>query len=176
MTDGKWLAIPAMLVLAATTGCAGMTKGGNAAEATLEARSGSVTTGTVALRERGDTVVARVQLRGLAPNSQHGFHVHEKGDCSAPDAASAGPHFDPGGQPHGKPGSGAHHAGDLQNLQADGAGNVNTEVQLEGLTLAPGANSIVGRSLVVHRDPDDYVSQPTGNSGPRIACGVIVAR
>jgi superoxide dismutase, Cu-Zn family len=177
MTNGSRLALSTLCAAALATGCAGMPAGGgNETVVNMEARSNSVTTGTVTLRERGDTVIARVQLRGLAPNSEHGFHVHEKGDCSAPDATSAGPHFDPGGQPHGRPGSGAHHAGDLQNLKADGSGNVNTEVTMSGLTLAAGPNSIVGRSLVVHRDPDDYATQPAGNSGPRIACGVIAMR
>lgn len=177
MSSGTRLASTMLCGAVLAAGCAGMpTGGGKQAEAIMEARSNSVTSGTVTLRERGGEVLARVQLRGLAANSEHGFHVHEKGDCSAPDAASAGPHFDPGGQPHGRPGSGAHHAGDLQNLKADGSGNVDVEVTLNGLTLSPGANSIVGRSLVVHRDPDDHKTQPAGNSGPRIACGVIVAR
>jgi Cu-Zn family superoxide dismutase len=177
MTNGTRLALTTLLAAAVTTGCAGMPAGGGLrAEAAMESRSSSVTSGTVTLREQGDAVLARVQLRGLAPNSEHGFHVHEKGDCSAPDAMSAGPHFNPGGHPHGRPGSGTHHAGDLQNLKADGSGNVNVEVSMSGLTLAPGPNSIVGRSLVVHRDPDDFASQPAGNSGPRIACGVIAAR
>jgi Cu-Zn family superoxide dismutase len=177
MTNGTRLALTTLFAATLTTGCAGMPAGGGArAEAAMESRSSSMTSGTVTLRERGDAVLARVQLRGLAPNSEHGFHVHEKGDCSAPDAMSAGPHFNPGAHPHGRPGSGAHHAGDLQNLKADGSGNVNVEVTLSGLTLAPGPNSIVGRSLVVHRDPDDFASQPAGNSGPRIACGVIAAR
>jgi Cu-Zn family superoxide dismutase len=177
MTNGNRLALSTLCAAVLTTGCAGMPMGGgNQAEVTMEARSNSVTSGTVTLRERGDAVIARVQLRGLAPNSEHGFHVHEKGDCSAPDATSAGPHFNTGGQPHGRPGSGSHHAGDLQNLKADASGNVNAEVTLGGLTLSPGTNSIVGRSLVVHRDPDDYSTQPAGNSGPRIACGVIAAR
>jgi Cu-Zn family superoxide dismutase len=177
MTTGPRFALTTLVAAVVTTGCAAMPAGGGLrAEATMEARSNSVTSGTVVFRERGDAVLARVQLRGLAPNSEHGFHVHDKGDCSAPDAMSAGPHFNPGGHPHGRPGSGAHHAGDLQNLKADGSGNVDVEVTLAGLTLAPGPNSIVGRSLVVHRDPDDFATQPAGNSGPRIACGVIKAR
>jgi Cu-Zn family superoxide dismutase len=177
MTTGTRSALTTLFAAALITGCAGMSAGGGLrAEASLESRSGSVTSGTVTLREQGDAVLARVELRGLAPNSEHGFHVHEKGDCSAPDAMSAGPHFNPGGHQHGRPGSGAHHAGDLQNLKADGSGSVNVEVTLSGLTLAPGPNSIAGRSLVVHRDPDDFATQPAGNSGPRIACGVIAAR
>ena len=177
MAYGRRLAFTTLGAALLTTGCASLPMGGGIqAEAKLESRSNSVTSGTVTLRERGDAVVAHVQVRGLAPNSEHGFHVHEKGDCSAPDAMSAGPHFNPGGQPHGRPGGDAHHAGDLPNLKADASGNVDVEKTLTGLTLAPGPNSIVGRSLVVHRDPDDFATQPAGNSGPRIACGVIVAR
>jgi Cu-Zn family superoxide dismutase len=177
MRNGTRLAFTTLCGAVLISGCAGMPAGGGKqAEATMEPRSNSVTSGTVTLRERGGDVLARVKLRGLAPNAEHGFHVHATGACSAPDATSAGPHFDSAGRPHGRPGSGAHHAGDLQNLKADGSGNVDTEVTLSGLTLSPGTNSIVGRSLVVHRDPDDYTTQPAGNSGPRIACGVIVAR
>jgi Cu-Zn family superoxide dismutase len=173
-----WSRVPALAaVVVAATGCAGMPMGGGAsADVKMEPRSNSVTTGTVALREQGGTVRARVRLSGLAPNSEHGFHVHEKGDCSAPDATSAGPHFNPGGAQHGRPGSGAHHAGDLQNLRANAQGIVDEEVRFDGLTLSAGTNSIAGRALVVHRDPDDYASQPAGNSGPRIACGVITVR
>jgi superoxide dismutase, Cu-Zn family len=168
---------PAVAVVFAAAGCAGMpASGGPSADVQMEPRSGSVTTGTISLRERSGAIVARVQLSGLAPNSEHGFHVHDKGDCSAADAMSAGPHFNPGDTPHGRPGSGGHHAGDLQNLRADAKGLVNTEVRIEGLTLSSGSTSIAGRALVVHRDPDDYASQPAGNSGPRIACGVITVR
>jgi Cu-Zn family superoxide dismutase len=177
MMNGSRLVLPTLCAAVLATGCAGLpTAGGPRAEVAMESRSGSVTAGTIALRERGGELVARVQLRGLAPNSEHGFHVHEKGDCSAADAMSAGPHFNPGGHQHGRPGSGAHHAGDLQNLKADAKGNVDVELTLAGLTLGPGPNSIAGRSLIVHRDPDDFATQPTGNSGPRIACGVIVVR
>src|SRR5512137_1675444 len=130
-------ALAAVLVVAGTLqGCAGMPVGGGPkAEAKLEPRSNSVTAGTVQLREQGGSVMARVQLTGLAPNSEHGFHVHEKGDCSAPDATSAGPHFNPGGAQHGRPGSGMHHMGDLMNLRADAKGAVSAEVELAGLTL-----------------------------------------
>jgi Cu-Zn family superoxide dismutase len=165
-----------VLIALPLAGCAGLPGQRPQALATVEARSGSAVTGTVRLVERKDGVLAHVELSGLAPNSEHGFHVHEKGDCSAPDATSAGPHFNPAGQPHGTPGGGAHHAGDLLNLKADGAGRIRSDVVLSGLTLAPGTTSIVGRALVVHRDPDDYTTQPAGNSGPRIACGVIGAR
>jgi Cu-Zn family superoxide dismutase len=156
-------------------GCANLSPG-PAAVAVLAPTTGSTASGTVRFTQAGDRVRVRGEIRGLRPGAEHGFHVHEKGDCSAPDATSAGPHFNPGGAQHGRPGSGAHHAGDLQNLRANAQGIVDEEVRFDGLTLSAGTNSIAGRALVVHRDPDDYASQPAGNSGPRIACGVITVR
>jgi Cu-Zn family superoxide dismutase len=170
------LASTALASLTVLAGCAGMPGGSPRAEAKLEPKSNSAVAGTVQFREGGAGVLARVKITGLAPNSEHGFHVHDKGDCSAPDASSAGGHFNPGGAQHGLPGSGSNHAGDLLNLKADAKGAVNAEVEMRGLTIGPGTNSIAGRAIVVHRDPDDYKSQPAGNSGPRVACGVIVAR
>jgi superoxide dismutase, Cu-Zn family len=164
------------LVLSATAvlaGCATPAPPKLHASAALEARSGSAVAGRVDLEESGGSVTAHVVLTGLAPGSEHGFHVHEKGDCSAPDASSAGGHFNPGGQPHGGPGDAAHHAGDLPSVTADAAGKVNATFPLSGVTLAAGPNSLIGRSLVVHRDKDDRTTQPSGNSGPRLACGVI---
>ena len=143
------------------------------ATASLESRSNSTVTGRADLTESKTGVTAHVVLNGLAPNSEHGFHVHEKGDCSAADAASAGGHFNPTSQPHGGPGDAPHHAGDLPSVRADGAGRVDTTLTLVGLTLSAGPTSIVGHSLIVHRDKDDLVTQPSGNSGPRVACGVV---
>jgi len=104
-----------------------------------------------------------------------GFHVHEKGDCSSADGMSAGGHFNPTGQQHGNPVSGPHHAGDIPMLQSDANGKAVGSIVLSGVTLTPGPTSLVGHALVVHAGKDDYVTQPTGNSGGRIACGVIVA-
>jgi Cu-Zn family superoxide dismutase len=101
--------------------------------------------------------------------------VHEKGDCSAPDASSAGGHFNPLNAAHGRAGFGPHHLGDLSAVVADSQGRVTVEIPLTELTVAPGPSSIVGHSLVVHRDRDDYVTAPAGNAGPRIACGVVTA-
>jgi Cu-Zn family superoxide dismutase len=170
---------PALLVTAAAVcaGCAGMHSKPVTATAVIEARSGSTAVGSATLRESKDheRVLLHVELRGLAPNSVHGLHIHDKGDCSAPDASSAGPHFNPTGTTHGSLDSLVHHAGDLPSVQADGTGNVKADFIVRDVTLSPGATSIVGRSLVVHRDRDDFMTQPAGNSGPRIACGVIAA-
>ena len=104
-----------------------------------------------------------------------GFHVHERGDCSSADAMSAGGHFNPTSQQHGDPHSGSHHAGDIPMLQSDANGKAVGSIVLSGVTLTPRPTSLVGHALVIHSGKDDYVTQPTGNSGGRIACGVIVA-
>ncbi|MEK9776099.1 MAG: superoxide dismutase family protein, partial [Quisquiliibacterium sp.] len=135
------------------------------------ARSGSAVVGRVAFREESGRVIARFEFSGLRPNSEHGFHVHANGDCSAPDASSAGGHFNPGKSKHGHHAVVKKHAGDLPNLRTDGEGIVRGEIPVSLLTVSPGAYSVVGRAVVIHRDPDNYRSQPAGKSGPRIACG-----
>jgi Cu-Zn family superoxide dismutase len=115
-------------------------------------------------------------IRGLKGRSTHGFHIHEKGDCSAPDFTSAGPHFNPDNKAHGAPMSGNHHAGDLGNIRSDKNGVATIDVELVGISLVDAPFNIVDRSLVLHAKPDDLRSQPAGESGPRIACGVIQGR
>ena len=114
----------------------------------------------------------RGEVRGLAPNSEHGFHVHEKGDCSSGDGMSAGGHFNPTAMPHG-PQAAPHHAGDLPSIVADASGVARFSVRTSGVVLGGGADDLAGKGLIVHANPDDYTTQPTGNSGGRIACGVI---
>ena len=142
------------------------------ASATLAPTAGNTTAGSVTFTQKGDKVTVNVKLSGLAPGG-HGFHVHEKGDCSAPDAMSAGGHFNPTGKPHGSPDAPDHHVGDMPMLHADASGNATLTTDLSGLTIGSGATDIVGKSVIVHKDPDDYKTQPTGNSGARVACGVI---
>lgn len=144
------------------------------AVAVLASASGSRVSGKLTLAPMGDGVHIAGEVGGLPPNGQFGFHVHEKGDCSAADASSAGSHFNPAGAPHGRAGSGAHHAGDMDNLASDADGVARVNVHLRGVSLGGGAaNDIAGRAVIVHADPDDYQSQPTGNAGARLACGVI---
>lgn len=159
------------LLLAA---CGHMGRQGPGAVSALQPRSGSDVSGTARFTQSGDQVRVRVEVRGLAPGQEHGLHIHDKGDCSAPDGMSAGGHFNPTGKPHG-PQDGEHHGGDLPALKADANGNAVARFSVTGITVAPGPASIVGRALVVHKDPDDYKTQPTGNSGARVACGVITA-
>ena len=118
--------------------------------------------------------MAHARISGLKPNGEHGFHVHETGSCASPAGTSAGGHFNPDAQPHG-PQAAAHHAGDMPALKADANGVADQKIMLDGPTLADGPKSLVGRAVIVHLQPDDYATQPTGNSGARIACGVIAA-
>lgn len=144
------------------------------ASATLEGRSGSAVTGVVNFQSRNGRLFIDARVTGLAEGA-HGFHIHEAGDCRAFDASSAGGHFNPAGRPHGHPQGGERHAGDLPNLVADRSGFANFAGELQLLSIDDGSAGIVGRSVVIHADADDYASQPAGNSGKRIACGVIRA-
>jgi len=146
------------------------------AVAELAPTQGSTASGTATFSSAGkDGVRITIEASGLKPNTQHGLHVHEKGDCSAPDATSAGPHFSLQGQEHGPHEGDKYHAGDLGNLEADAQGKAKKTLLVPNskLTLAAGPGSVVGRAVVLHGGPDDLKSQPAGNSGPRIACGVI---
>jgi Cu-Zn family superoxide dismutase len=105
---------------------------------------------------------------------EHGFHVHEKGDCSAPDASSAGGHFNPGAKPHAAREAAARHVGDLGNIKADPYGLARVDFVDKGLSLS-GPDSIIGKAVIVHEKADDFTTQPTGNAGGRQACGVIQA-
>jgi Cu-Zn family superoxide dismutase len=140
---------------------------------TLEPTQGNATTGMLSLAPFAGGVSVTGSISGLQPNSEHGFHVHENGDCSAPDATSAGEHFSPLDHPHGAPGKDSH-VGDLGNVTADANGVAKVDVQvpqaaLEGAT--PG--NIRGRAIIVHARRDDLSTQPSGDSGNRLACGVI---
>jgi Cu-Zn family superoxide dismutase len=167
--------LPLALAAFAVAGCAALAPSGPVATADLLPTAGNSTSGTVRFEQRGSKVLVTAEVRGLSPGAEHGFHVHEKGDCSAPDAMSAGGHFNPAGKPHGHHGQRERHAGDMPNLVADATGVAKFSFETDLIAVAPGPASVVGRGLIVHRDPDDYKTQPTGNSGPRLACGVIQA-
>ena len=144
------------------------------ARANLASASGSLVSGSVTLKPMGDGVHLTGEVGGLSPGSTHAIHIHEKGDCSAADASSAGGHFNPSAQPHGKVGSGAHHGGDMDNLIANAEGVAQVNAHAQGVTLGGGAaNDVAGKAVIVHAAADDYRTQPTGNAGGRVACGVI---
>ncbi|MFQ1627691.1 superoxide dismutase family protein [Lysobacter zhanggongensis] len=146
----------------------------SSASVNLAAASGSLVSGTLRLMPMADGVHLTGEVGGLTPGSTHAIHIHEKGDCSAADASSAGGHFNPTGEPHGKVGTPTHHAGDMNNIVANAEGVAKVDVHAQGVVLGGGAaNDGVGRAVVVHAAADDYTSQPSGNAGARVACGVI---
>jgi Cu-Zn family superoxide dismutase len=140
--------------------------------ASLQPTKGSTVTGTVNFSRQGDKVLVVASVGGLKPGA-HGFHIHEKGDCSSGDGMSAGGHFNPGGKPHGHHGTTNRHAGDMPNLEANSYGNATLTVELDTISIGQGTADILGRAVIVHVNQDDYVSQPVGNAGGRLACGVI---
>lgn len=144
------------------------------AVATLQPTTGNTASGTAWFTQLPDGVQVRVKVAGLKPNQEHGFHAHEKGDCSSGDGMSTGGHFNPTGKPHG-PQDADHHAGDFPALKSDANGYAEATFKLSGATVGSGSTDLVGKGLIVHANPDDYKTQPTGNAGARIACGVIKA-
>ena len=142
--------------------------------AQLAPTQGHTATGTISFKDEGDALRISGTLTGLTPNSEFGFHVHEKGDCSAPDASSAGGHFNPTGAEHGNPAGATHHSGDMVNAKSDLEGVANVDFVTTSLGLVSGQpNDVHGKAVVLHEKADDYATQPSGNSGARIACGVI---
>ena len=173
MMKNIYLACGAVAVVSLAA-CQSMEQGtGQKASANLESRSSSNAKGSVNFIWQGNDVLVTGNFSGLKPNSEHGFNVHEKGDCSSGDGMSTGGHFNPTGHAHGAHGQGMHHAGDLPSLAADAQGVARFSFETTSLTVGQGATDVVGRGLIVHRDPDDFKTQPTGNSGARIACAVI---
>lgn len=144
------------------------------ASARMSPTEGNQVSGMLAVVAAPGGVRISGALEGLKPDSEFGFHIHEKGDCSAPDASSAGSHFNPGGKPHGHPERGEHHAGDMVNIRSDAEGAAQVDALVNGVTFQDGGpTDVFGKAIVVHAKPDDYTTQPSGGSGDRIACGVI---
>jgi superoxide dismutase, Cu-Zn family len=140
--------------------------------AVLHPTGGNKVSGTVIFTEEADGVRVQADITGLTPG-KHGFHVHEFGDCSAADLAAAGAHFNPTKQPHAGPDAEARHVGDMGNVEADASGTAKLDYIDHELSLTNDQRSIIGRSVIVHAKEDDLKSQPAGDSGARIACGVI---
>lgn len=150
--------------------CAGQS-GAPAATAVLAAKSGSQVSGKVGINEIPGGLRLTADVKGLTPG-EHGFHIHDSGDCSAADGSSAKGHYNPAGKAHGHHSAGDHHSGDMPNLSANAQGEAKASMDIHGVTLG----EVIGRSVVIHADPDDYKSQPAGNSGKRVACGTILAK
>lgn len=149
-------------------------KGGQpGAKAILAPTAGHTVNGIVTFTKVADGVLVQADVTGLTPGA-HGFHIHEHGDCSAPDATSAGGHFNPTGHQHAAPADEERHAGDLGNLIADETGRAVYEWVDPKMELS-GDHTIIGRGVIVHDSEDDFATQPTGNAGGRVACGVVIA-
>jgi superoxide dismutase, Cu-Zn family len=143
------------------------------AKATIEAKSGSNVKGTATFTELSTGGVrAHVQIENATPGT-HGLHIHEKGDCSDPEAKNAGGHFNPANMSHAGPMDSQRHAGDLGNIEIKADGKGDLDITSDMLTVKPGPNSVVGRAVVFHEKADDMKTQPTGNAGGRLGCGVI---
>ncbi len=164
------VAITVLVCMAAALGAAAASK---EAVAVVSPASGSTCKGIVRITQEGSSVKIVADLEGLAPGSKHAFHVHEFGDCSAPDATSAGTHYDPAQtKHHGMPNDKMGHAGDMGNIEADGSGKAHYELSLQGATIDGPDSPVLGRAVIVHANADDF-GQPVGNAGGRIGCGVI---
>lgn len=137
----------------------------------LNPTKGNAVTGIITFSQTPEGVKVVANLQGLT-KGKHGFHIHECGDCSAEDGSSAGGHFNPAMKSHGSPSDMTRHNGDLGNIEADDAGKAHIEYTDKMLQLE-GEHSIIGRSIIIHKSEDDFKTQPTGNSGARVACGVI---
>ena len=168
MKDALKFASCALLLSA----CATMEPAGPSASAVVRPASGTQVHGSVKFTQIGKRVRIDAEIAALSPGP-HGFHLHEKGDCSAADGMSTGGHFNPHGKKHGGPDSPERHAGDMGNLKADEYGKAALSLMVDGISVGKGADGVIGRAVIVHAGPDDLRTDPTGNSGGRIACGVV---
>jgi Cu-Zn family superoxide dismutase len=164
------ISLPVLAAMALATSATASDQTQNAI-AVLSPASGSDVHGTVTFTKLGDEVKVVADVTGLTPG-KHGFHIHEFGDCSDPKATSAGGHFNPGHHDHGAPDATDRHAGDLGNIEADANGKAHLELTDKILKLS-GEHSIIGHAVIVHEKADDLKTQPTGDAGGRLACGVI---
>ena len=162
-----------MLAVVALAACQTMSPESERATAQLKPTKGNKAFGEVTFEQVGGKVRVIANVDGLVPGREHGFHIHDAGDCSSGDGMSTKGHFNPFGRPHAHFSSAERHAGDMPALRSDQSGRARLDAELDLITVAPGPASIVGRGLIVHADPDDYKTQPTGNAGARIACAVI---
>jgi Cu-Zn family superoxide dismutase len=141
------------------------------AVAVLQPTEGHAVHGIVTFTKVIEGIKVVADIEELSPG-KHGFHIHEYGDCSAPDGTSAGGHFNPDNMPHGAPTDLERHVGDLGNLEADAEGKAHYE-RIDNLISFSGLHSIIGHAVIIHAGEDDFTTQPTGNAGTRVACGVI---
>lgn len=168
-----WIVICGCVLLASCSATSEFFSKKLSATAVLAPTKGNSVSGTVNFTQKGSMVVIVAKVNGLKPDTAHGIHIHEKGNCSAADASSAGGHFNPSTSPHGGPTGAKRHGGDLGNLKADASGSAQMSIEVSGITLGTESDSVIGRAVIVHAGQDDLKTQPSGNSGARVSCGLI---
>ena len=165
------------LLIAVIIGCKTSSSNGitNKLNITFESKSNSTVSGTASFSEKNGTVTFIAKLAGLKPGI-HAIHIHEKSDCSAADGSSAGGHWNPTFKKHGKLSQGESHNGDIGNFNADEKGNGTITLSTDEWCIGCGdaTKDILEKGLIVHQGADDYISQPTGNAGTRVACSAIL--
>lgn len=173
----KKIFLSSVIVIAIAIGCKSK---GNSADSkilslTLEPKSNSTVAGTATFTEKNGKVTFVAKITGLQPGV-HAIHIHEKSDCSAADGSSAGGHWNPTFKKHGKWGDAEHHKGDIGNFTADANGNGTITFTTDEWSIGgeDETKNILGKGLIVHQGADDFVTQPTGNAGGRIACTAII--
>lgn len=158
------------------SGCASApTFSGPTAVADIKPVDAGKATGTVTFMQQDNLIVVRANIQGLGPDTEHGFHIHDVSACSSVGMRTS-PHFNPDGNPHSHPGQPQRHAGAMFNLKADSNGNAYFEQVMDTITLADGKYGVIGKAVVVHARRDDYRSQPSGNAGMPIGCGIIAKK
>lgn len=179
MISGSSVSPILLLLLATQLGCGSEDDTEDAAPATARAQvtglgtNAGVVSGSLTFTPGSGNVTVAGQVQGLAANSVHGFHLHMTGDCSDPTGMSAGGHWNPAMHMHGAPAA-MSHLGDLGNITAGADGVAPISVTKAGITIADAAmTDVIGRAVIVHADPDDLMTDPTGMAGARIACGVV---
>jgi Cu-Zn family superoxide dismutase len=172
----KKLLLSSFVVIAIVIGCktAGISQK-DQLKLDFLSKSGSSVTGTADFSEKNGKVTFTAKISGLKPGV-HAIHIHEKADCSAADASSAGGHWNPTFKKHGKWGSAEHHKGDIGNFTADASGNGQITLSTDEWCIGCGDTNkdILGKGLIVHEGADDFTTQPTGNAGGRVACTAII--
>lgn len=171
----KKIILSIVLIIVVIIGCKTVSKNTKQLRLNFEAKSNSAVSGTATFIETNGKVTFEAKLSGLQPGV-HAIHIHEKSDCSAADGSSAGGHWNPTFKKHGKWAEGEYHKGDIGNFTADENGNGTITLTTDEWCIGcdDPTKDVTGKSLIVHKDKDDFVTQPTGNSGARVACSAII--
>ncbi|MFV5685433.1 superoxide dismutase family protein [Flavobacterium sp. GB2R13] len=173
----KKIFLSIVLIVVVIIGCKTSSDSSNSKKLNIvfEPKSNSTVSGTATFEEKNGKVTFVAKLAGLKPGI-HAIHIHEKSDCTAADGSSAGGHWNPTFKKHGKWGVGEYHKGDIGNFTADEKGNGTITLTTDEWCIGCGdaTKDILGKGLIVHQGTDDYVSQPAGNAGARVACSAII--